>query len=114
MGYGTAIVPLLLILGFAPRQIVPAVMIQQAAAGIVGAFLHNEFENVQWKFKPMSETIKLWLIIAGIGCLAVAFSITSVYVVLKLAKVWIKLYVAMLLVVMGVTSLIGVNNLALS
>lgn len=106
MGYGTAITPLLLVFGFDPKQIVPAVMIQQATAGLVGAFLHKEFGNVQWKFKPMSETIKLWLIISGIGCLAVAFSITSVYAVLKLAKVWIKSYVAILLIVMGVISLL--------
>lgn len=106
MGFGTALTPLLLVVGFSPKQIVPAVMIQQATAGVVGAFLHSEYENVEWKFKPMSETIKLWLIIAGVGCVAVAFSITSVYAVLKVAKVWIKLYVAILLVMMGVISLI--------
>ncbi|MDF1535491.1 MAG: sulfite exporter TauE/SafE family protein [bacterium] len=106
MGYGTAITPLLMLLGFDPIQIVPAVMIQQAVAGLTGAFLHNEFGNVEWKFKPMSETVKLWLIISLIGCLAVVFSITAVYGILKMAKVWIKVYVAILLVVMGVSSLI--------
>jgi uncharacterized membrane protein YfcA len=107
MGYGTAITPLLLLLGFDPIQIVPAVMIQQAAAGLLGAYLHREFGNVEWRFRPMSETVRLWLIIAGVGCLAVAFSITAVYGVLKVAKVWINLYVAILLVVMGVISLVG-------
>lgn len=105
MGYGTAITPLLLILGFDPIQIVPAVMIQQATAGLLGAYLHNEFGNVEWKLKPMSETIRLWLIISVVGCLAVAFSITAVYGLLKVAKVWINLYVAILLVGMGVFSL---------
>ena len=105
MGYGTALTPLLLVVGFDPKQIVPAVMIQQCSAGLVGAFLHREFENVEWKFKPMSETIKLWLLIAVIGCAAVAFSITAIYAYFKLAKVWIKLYVACLLLVMGAVSL---------
>jgi len=105
MGFGTALTPLLLVLGFDPKQIVPVVMIQQGVAGLVGAFLHREFENVEWKLKPMSETIKLWLIIAIVGCLAVAFSITTVYAYLKVAKVWIKLYVACLLLMMGVISL---------
>jgi len=107
MGYGTAITPLLLLLGFDPIQIVPAVMIQQAAAGLLGAYLHREFGNVEWRFRPMSETVKLWLIIAGIGCLAVTLSITTVYGVFKVAKVWISLYVAILLVIMGVVSLVG-------
>lgn len=105
MGFGTAIVPLLLVLSFDPKQIVPTVMIQQGIAGLVGAFLHREFENVEWKLKPMSETIKLWLIIGGIGCATVAFSITAVYGYFKVAKVWIELYVACLLLVMGVISL---------
>ena len=105
MGFGTALTPLLLVIGFDPKQIVPAVMVQQGTAGLVGAFLHREFENVEWKLKPMSETIKLWLIIAIVGCAAVAFSITAVYAYLKVAKVWIKLYVAALLLMMGIISL---------
>ncbi|UCF93314.1 MAG: sulfite exporter TauE/SafE family protein [Desulfobacterales bacterium] len=105
MGFGTAITPLLLIMGFNPKQIVPVVMIQQGVAGLVGAFLHREFENVEWKFKPMSETIKLGMIIAVTGCAAVAFSITAVYAVFKVAKVWIELYVAVLLLMMGAVSL---------
>jgi uncharacterized membrane protein YfcA len=105
MGFGTALTPLLLVIGFSPKQIVPAVMIQQGVAGLVGAFLHREFENVVWKFKPMSETVKLWIIIAVTGCLAVAFSITAVYAWLKIGQIWIKLYVAMLLLVMGVVSI---------
>lgn len=106
MGFGTALTPLLLVLGFSPKQIVPAVMIQQGVAGLVGAFLHREFENVEWKFKPMSETIKLWLIVSVVGCLAVTFSITAVYAWFKVGKIWIKLYVACLLLMMGVISLI--------
>ncbi|MFH1999958.1 MAG: sulfite exporter TauE/SafE family protein, partial [Planctomycetota bacterium] len=106
MGFGTALTPMLLVLGFDPLQIVPVVMIQQGAAGLVGAFLHREFENVEWKFKPMSETVKLWLIIGVIGCVAVAFSITAVYAMLKVGKVWIQLYVAILLLGMGVISVL--------
>jgi len=106
MGYGTAITPLLLLLGFDPIQIVPAVMIQQGAAGLLGAFLHNEFGNVEWRLRPPSETIRLCLIISVVGCAAVAFSITAVYGLLKPATVWIKLYVAVLLVGMGVVSLV--------
>ena len=106
MGFGTALTPLLLVLGFDPLQIVPAVMIQQGVAGLVGAFLHREFGNVEWKFKPMSETVKLWIIIGVTGSLAVLFSITAIYAVFKVAKVWIQLYVAILLVGMGVVSLL--------
>ncbi len=105
MGFGTAITPLLLLIGFDPKQIVPVVMIQQGVAGLIGTFLHAEYQNVEWKFKPMSETIKLWLYIAIPGMAAVAFSVTSVYAVFKVAKVWINLYVCALLLGMGLISL---------
>ncbi|BBO69966.1 hypothetical protein DSCA_38960 [Desulfosarcina alkanivorans] len=105
MGFGTALTPILLVLGFDPKQIVPVVMIQQGVAGLVGAFLHREFENVEWKFKPMSETVKLWFIIGVVGCIAVSVSIIGVYKILHVDKVWIKLYVAVLLVMMGGVSL---------
>ena len=105
MGFGTALTPLLLMVGFDPKQIVPVVMIQQGAAGLVGAFLHREFENVEWKFSPMSETVKLWLIIAGTGVLFNLTAIIGVYKIFHVGKIWIKLYVALLLLMMGAVSL---------
>lgn len=106
MGFGTALTPLLLMVGFDPKQIVPVVMIQQGAAGLVGAFLHREFENVEWRFSPMSETVRLWLIIAGTGVLFNIVAVVGVYKIFAVGKVWIKLYVALLLLMMGMTSLI--------
>jgi len=105
MGFGTALTPLLLMIGFDPKQIVPVVMIQQGAAGLVGAFLHSEFENVEWKFKPMSETIKLALIIVISGVVFNVLAIVGIYKIFEVDKIWIKLYVAALLLMMGVTSL---------
>ncbi|MHC1729644.1 MAG: sulfite exporter TauE/SafE family protein [Syntrophobacteraceae bacterium] len=105
MGFGTAITPLLLVMGFDPKQIVPVVMIQQGVAGLIGTFLHKEYGNVEWSFKPMSETIKLWFYIAIPGILAVTVSVSAVYAVFKFAKVWITLYVCALLLGMGVISL---------
>ncbi len=105
MGFGTALTPLLLVVGFDPKQIVPVVMIQQGAAGLVGAFLHREFENVEWKFSPMSETVKLWMIIALTGVLFNVTAIVGVYKIFHIGKIWIKLYVALLLLMMGCVSL---------
>ncbi len=104
MGFGTVMSPVLMSLGFTPLQVVPAIMIQQATCGLVGTFLHREFENVEWKFKPMSETIKLWLLISTLGVVAIIISITSVYAIFKVAKIWIKLYVTLLLLGMGLVA----------
>jgi uncharacterized membrane protein YfcA len=62
---------------------------------------------VEWRFrKPVSESVRLWAIIAVTGCAGVILSVTSVYAFLRPAKVWIKLYVSLLLVVMAVASMI--------
>jgi len=111
MGFGTALTPLLLLMGFDPKQIVPVVMVQQGVAGIVGAFLHREFENVEWRLKPVSETVRLWMIIAIAGTVAIVISITAVYGVFSVAKVWIKLYVAILLLGMGAVSLMQARKI---
>jgi uncharacterized membrane protein YfcA len=113
MGYGTAFTPLLLMMGYEPLQIIPVIMIQQACAGLIGAYIHKQYGNVEWRFRPPSETVKLLLIIAGIGALAVSFSISSIYGVLKLGEVWIKLYVVILLLMMGLTALCRSNKATL-
>ncbi len=107
MGYGTAFTPILLLMGFEPLQIIPVIMIQQACAGLTGAYMHKEYGNVEWRFRPASESVRLILIIAGSGILAVSFSISSIYGIFKVGEIWIKLYVVLLLLVMGVTALFG-------
>lgn len=110
MGYGTAFTPLLLVLGFDPMQIVPAVMIQQAVAGLSSAVVHREMENVEWRFKPMNETAKLALIVAGSGAVAVFVSVFSAYGILKLNKLWVKSYVALLLLFMGIINIVNAKR----
>ena len=106
MGFGTALTPVLLVMGFDPLQIVPVVLIQQTVAGLVGAFLHREFQNVEWRFKPLSETVRLCIIIAAAGSVFVLLATIGIYGVLDLDPIWIKLYVAVLLLAMGLISLV--------
>jgi uncharacterized membrane protein YfcA len=106
MGYGTALTPLMLMAGFDPKQIVPCVMITEAFTGLIAGMIHGEFENVEWKWRPMNETTKLVVIVALIGMACVGFSITAAYKILNVHKFWIKLYVTILLIVMGVCSLL--------
>ncbi len=106
MGYGTALTPLMLMMGFDPKQVVPCVMITEMFTGLIAGMVHKEFENVEWKFGPMNETTKMVVVVSLIGMGMVAFSIIGTYGILQVGKFWIKLYVAVLLVVMGVCSLL--------
>jgi uncharacterized membrane protein YfcA len=105
MGYGTALTPLMLMAGFAPKQVVPLVMITEMVTGFIAALMHGEMENVEWKWWPPNETTKLVIGVAITGMLASAISVTAVYKVLQLHAIWVKLYVALLLIMMGVCAL---------
>jgi len=105
MGYGTALSPLLLSAGFDPKQVVPLVMITEMVTGLVSGLIHGEFENVEWKLRPMNETTKLTLLIAITGMAATMISVSAVYNFFQTQKFWIRLYVTILLVVMGICSI---------
>ncbi|MEA2071278.1 MAG: sulfite exporter TauE/SafE family protein [Asgard group archaeon] len=47
MGFGSMATPILLILGYEPREIVPAILITELIAGIVVTVFHKLFENLQ-------------------------------------------------------------------
>jgi uncharacterized protein len=105
MGYGTALSPLMLSAGFDPQQVIPLIMITEMLTGFTAGLIHGEMENVEWKWWPMNETTRLVVGVAITGMLASTISITAVYKILQLHKFWVKLYVAILLIMMGVTSL---------
>ena len=105
MGYGTALTPLLLMSGFDPKQVVPLIMITEAFTGLIAGLVHGEFENVEWQFRPLNEVTKMLIIVAILGMAATCLSISAVYGYFQLHKFWIRLYVAFLLIVMGVCSL---------
>ena len=51
MGYGTTLTPILLIAGFAPLEVVPAVLLGQIAGGLVGGLAHHRMGNINLDFR---------------------------------------------------------------
>lgn len=101
MGFGTALTPLLLLLGYNPLQIVPTLLISETLTGAIDAFFDNEFQNVHFSFRPINEATKLSILIALFGCIAIGFSIFLGYYAIKFPDFIIKLYVAILVLFMG-------------
>ncbi len=63
MGYGTTLTPILLIMGYSPLQIVPAVLLSELVTGISAAFFHHRFKNAN--FKIGSVDTKTVTVLAG-------------------------------------------------
>ena len=106
MGFGTALTPLLLALGYAPLQIVPTILISEAITGIIDSFFDHEFRNVRYSFFPLNEATKVSLIMAFCGCCAIFVSIFIGYYCIKLPLDIIKIYVAILVIFMGLSGFI--------
>ena len=129
MGYGTTMTPVLLIMGYSPLQIVPVVLISELFSGLLAGFLHHREGNVNLKPK----TLDLYIIgkkvkeLGHVECfkrgipmhLKVALLLTlcsvvgtvlAVFLAVNLPKFWIKLYIGVLVLAMGIVILICFNK----
>lgn len=53
-GFGTILSPLLVILGFDGKVVVPAILVSESISGLWGGFWHWRFKNVNWKVVSMT------------------------------------------------------------
>ncbi len=118
MGYGTILTPVLLMLGYEPLQIVPAVLFSEFLTGISAGMLHNREKNVDlvftkdkqhkyWKyFKfpyiPKSKDAKVFTILA---LCSVVGTIVAVMLAINLPKSQLKTIIGAIVLSMGVLTL---------
>lgn len=105
MGYGTTLTPLLLIMGYRPLQVVPAVLLSELVTGLTAAFLHHRFKNSNFKLK--SADTKIALIMAGCS---VVGTLAAIAIALSLPILYVKLYISLLVLTMGVIILVTLNR----
>ena len=66
MGYGTTLTPVLLLIGFAPLEVVPALLVSQLLAGLFSGFVHHSMGNVD--LKPRSFSLRvMWRALRRFG-----------------------------------------------
>lgn len=90
-GYGTIMSPLLLLLGYDPRVIVPAVLFSEMCSGLIGGASHAYFKNVNWR----SVGITL------IGSV-IAMTVATLSMGIFLPKKVVKTYISLIAVLMGI------------
>ena len=109
MGFGTALSPLLFLFNYTPLQVVPAILISEAITGFIDSFFDHEFKNVRYSFHPLNDATKISLMIAFFGCLAIFTSILLGYFAIKFPDLVIKIYVAILVIFMGISGFIRIK-----
>ena len=100
MGYGTILTPALLMLGYDPFQVVPAVISSQLVGDFLAVFFHHRFGNVN--VSVGSEHFKVATTLAVFSLVG---SVAAVLFALKLSRFALNLYIGVLVVIVGVVVL---------
>jgi len=104
MGYGTALVPILILLGYDPARVVPAVLISQLVTDIAACFVHHNCRNVD--LKVTGKDFKVAMVMGFVSSLGV---LLSVFVALHVPKWILTLYIGILVLCMGIF-ILATNN----
>ena len=105
MGYGTALAPILIIMGYNPLKVVPAILISQLITDIAACISHHNLRNVNLKIK--SPDLKIALMLGAISSLGV---FVSVIIALKIPKWLLTLYIGLLVLAMGILILVTIKK----
>jgi len=129
MGYGTILTPVLLLLGFEPLRIVPAVLFSEFVTGLLAGFTHHSMGNVD--FRPRSTNLryiikrlnelgyvegfkrgiplhlKAALLIASCSIIG---TLTAVFIAINITKYYLTLYIGILILTIGVVILKTINS----
>jgi hypothetical protein len=129
MGYGTTLTPILLIIGFNPLQVVPAVLLSELITGLFAGFTHHKAGNVNFKpkstnarfiMKKLKELgyvesfkrgIPLHLKVALVLALcSIIGTVAAVFIAVSIPKLWLKLYIGFLVLIIGCVILFTINK----
>jgi uncharacterized membrane protein YfcA len=96
MGYGTVLSPLLIIMGFNPIVVVPAVLLSQALGGFTASRFHHKLKNAD--FTLGKKDLKIVFLITVLGIVA---TVIGAIVGIKVSKSFMQNYIGILVLVTG-------------
>jgi uncharacterized membrane protein YfcA len=101
MGYGTTLTPLLLLAGFEPLQIVPAVLLSELMTGLAAGMLHQRDGNVDFLNDGRARRTTLLLgSLSGVGALL------AVWMAVSISRFWLGLFITAIILAMGLVILL--------
>jgi uncharacterized membrane protein YfcA len=123
LGYGTVLTPVLIIMGFAPLQVVPAVLLSQFAGGVIGGVAHHRVGNIDLDFRrdnrlikerlrglgylPRSPDAKVIFVLAICGAVG---ALVGVLCAVNIPKLALETYIGVMVLAVGVLILVRRNR----
>jgi uncharacterized membrane protein YfcA len=101
MGYGTTLTPLLMLAGFEPLQIVPAVLVSELITGVAAGWMHHRDGNVDFLRDARARRTVLHL-----TALSAVGAIVAVFVAISVSKFVLGLFITAIVLAMGVVILV--------
>ena len=96
MGYGTTLTPLLLMAGYEPLQIVPAILLSELVTGLAAGVLHQHDGNVDFLHdRRARRTTLLLALLSSVGALG------AVWLAVSISKFWLGLFITVIILSMG-------------
>jgi len=105
MGYGTSLTPILLLMGFHPLQVVPAVLLSEFVTGMTAAFFHHSVRNVDFNRKSKDTRVA-----AVLSAFAIVGTVASVLIAVKLPPNILKIWIGAIVIAMGIAILASHNR----
>ena len=105
MGYGTTLTPLLMLAGFEPLQIVPAVLVSELITGVAAGWMHHRDGNVDFLRDARARRTVLHL-----TALSAGGAIAAVVVAVSISKFLLGLFISAIVLAMGVIILVTRNR----
>jgi uncharacterized protein len=102
MGYGTALAPSLILMGYPALNVVPAILISQLVADIASCVFHHQLRNVDFSLR--SKHLKIAMVLGFISSLGV---VVSVAIALHVPRWLLTLYIGLLVLCMGILILVS-------
>ncbi|MGB2988107.1 MAG: sulfite exporter TauE/SafE family protein [Phycisphaerae bacterium] len=105
MGYGTTLTPVLLLAGFAPLQIVPAVLFSEFVTGLAAGLLHHRDGNIDLlRDRKAQGTMVLLSVLSAFGAVA------AVTLAIRIPKFWLTAIIATIILSVGVLILATIHR----
>jgi len=102
MGFGLTLTPILLLMGFPPHEIVPALLFSSLMGNIFSSIFNHKFKNVD--FSLCSKHFNMSMLI---GILGIAGSFIGASISIGISNFYLSLYIGLLIVGLGLFLLLN-------
>lgn len=96
MGYGTTLTPVLLLAGFEPQEIVPAILFSECLSGMLASLMHHRDGNVDLLRDRNARRTALLL-----GLLSIGGAVAATAVALSISKLWLTAIIGVIVLACG-------------